>query len=322
MFRNLRPWLVSFGVMMAVFVQLPVFAGLLDFVPQNSPIVINLNLAKLLNFEAVKSYMDGLNKEQTDAQKKAMADFTQKTGLEPGKTIQNVLVFFQEKLDPAALKDEAGVLLGGTFDVKKIVGAIESDPELAKTAETGTVEGLSSIGAKGNAAGKGVFLDGSTLLVANPSIIKTVAQLKDKKTQGIMANPAFASLMAKVDMEAGIWGGFVVTPALKASAKADKDVTALSGVNAVFFSINAEKDFSFNLTGEAENAPAVKEFLTNFVEGMKAWAGGAPEILDLIKATKVEGNDKSAKLTFQVPSGTFTKAWEQFTQRISTPAKK
>ncbi|MBF0499413.1 MAG: hypothetical protein HQM09_04735, partial [Candidatus Riflebacteria bacterium] len=227
------------------------FAGdLMSILPLDTAFIVNINMGKMLSTDVVKKQVEEGLAKQSPEQKKGYDEFIAKTGLDPLKNIQEIMVYVVGKIDPKADKPEAGVLLNGTFDVAKIIKAVSEDPKAKEDVVVEKFEGFDSIRGKKEADGIAVFIDNSTAVVGTPGAIKSVIAVKNGKAQPIKANEAFSNVLKKADTGASVFGVGLIPASLKEQAKANAQAAALAAVNALFFSFNYDTDLTFNFTGE------------------------------------------------------------------------
>ncbi|HNV71739.1 MAG TPA: hypothetical protein PKO06_18685, partial [Candidatus Ozemobacteraceae bacterium] len=261
-----------------VFMTTASFAGdLMKLIPADSAFVLHLNLTKILANENVKKSIDENMAKQSPEQKKAYDEFIQKTGIDPLKSITELMVFVATTGDKG--KPDAAVLFNGTFDKNKIMEAIKADKKAAEETIIEKFEGFDAIKSKKADEGTGVFLDDTTAVVGTANPIKTVIDVKNGKAKDLGTNEKFVNLMKKIDTAANLWGAGVIPEELKAQAKNNPQAAPLANVNTVCFSFNFDKDITFNFMGEVdkkENMDQVMTALNGFLAMIKMVAGQTP----------------------------------------------
>ena len=286
-----------------VFMTTSAFAAdLMKLIPAETAFVLHLNLSKILTNENVKKSIDENMAKQTPEQKKAYDEFIQKTGIDPLKSITEVMVFVADKSEKKD-KPDAAVLFNGTFDKNKILEAIKADPKAKEETIIEKFEGFDAIKSKKQDEGTGVFLDDTTAIVGTAAPIKSVIEVKNGKAKDLGTNEKFVSLMKKIDTAANLWGAGVIPEALKAQAKANPQAAPLANVNTVCFSFNFDKDITFNFMGEVdkkENMDQVMTALNGFLAMVKMIAGQTPEAAEVLNLIKVEADGTTAKISMQV----------------------
>ncbi len=292
---------------------------LMQLVPENTAFLLNVNLGKMFTTEAIKKQIDeGMSKQPAD-QKKAFDEFVAKTGIDPFKHLKNIVVFSAAKADPKAEKQDAGVLIDGSFEVAKILEAIKADKKAAEDVTIEKYEGLDAVKAKKEADGMAVFLDNTTIVLGTAPAIKSVVDVKGQKGKNVSANAAIGSLLKKVDTAATLWGVGMIPQALKDQAKANPQAAPLAAVNSLFFSFNYDADLTFNFTGEVdkkENMDAVMTSLNGFLAMVKMLAGQTPEAAEILNMIKVEQAETAAKITLSVPKAKLDEVRKKIEDRM------
>lgn len=292
---------------------------LMQLVPENTAFLLNLNLGKMFSTDAIKKQIDEGMAKQTPDQKKAYDEFVTKTGIDPFKHLKNVVVFAAPKTDPKSEKQDAGVLIDGSFEVAKILESIKSDKKAAEDVSIEKYEGFDAVKGKKDADGMGVFLDNTTAVVGTLPAIKTVVDVKNAKGKNISTNAALGSLLKKVDTGATLWGVGLIPQTLKDQAKANPQAAPLAAVNSLFFSFNYDADLTFNFTGEVdkkENMDQVMTSLNGFLAMVKMLAGQTPEAAEILNLIKVEAVETAAKITLNVPKAKLDEVKKKIEERM------
>jgi len=311
--------LVAVFIFVANFVA---FAGVLDFIPEDTALVVNVNFGKLLATEAIKKQVEENMAKQTPDQKKAFDDFVAKTGIDPLKSLKEVIIFVSGKSDAKNDKPKGGVIVTGNFDVPKILKAIKEDPNASKDTIIDKFEGLDAVKGKKEQDSMGVFLDGSTALIGNNDVVKLVVDVKNGKAKGLSTNASFGNVLKKADVAASIWGVGLIPQALKDQAKANPQAAPLAAINALFFSFNYDPDLSFNFTGEVdkkENVDQVMTSLNGFLAMIKMMAAQSPEAAEVLNMIKVEAVDTAAKITLNVSKAKLDEIKKKIEEKMKNP---
>ncbi len=292
---------------------------LMQLVPENTAFLLNVNLGKMFATEAIKKQIDeGMAKQPAD-QKKAFDEFVAKTGIDPFKHLKSIVVFAAAKVDPKADKQDAGVLIDGTFEIAKILESIKSDKKASEDVSIEKFEGFDAVKGKKEADGMGVFLDNTTAVVGTNPAIKTVVDVKSGKAKSVANNAALGSLLKKVDTGATLWGVGLIPQTLKDQAKANPQAAPLAAVNSLFFSFNYDANLTFNFTGEVdkkENMDAVMTSLNGFLAMVKMLAGQTPEAAEILNMIKVEAVETAAKITLNVPKAKLDEVRKKIEERM------
>lgn len=292
---------------------------LMQLVPENSAFLLNVNLGKMFATEAIKKQIDeGMAKQPAD-QKKAYDEFVAKTGIDPFKHLKSIVVFAATNADPKSEKQDAGVIVDGTFEIAKILESIKTDKKAAADVSIEKFEGFDAIKGKKEADGMGVFLDNSTVVVGTLPAIKSVVDVKGNKAKSIANNAAIGNLLKKVDTGATLWGVGLIPQTLKEQAKANPQAAPLASVNSLFFSFNYDADLTFNFTGEVdkkENMDPVMTSLNGFLAMVKMLAGQTPEAAEILNLIKVEAVDTAAKITLNVPKAKLDEVRKKIEDRM------
>ncbi len=280
------------------------YAGsVLDLIPMDTALVVNMNFGKLLSTEAIKKQVDEGMSKQTPEQKKAYTDFVTKTGIDPLKNLKEVVVFIAGKAEGKADKPKGGVFITGAFDIEKILKAIKDDPKAAADTVIEKFEGFDAIKGKKDPESIGIFLDNGTALIGNTDVVKSVAEVKAGKGKNLSNNTAFGNVLKKTDANASVWGVGLIPQTLKDQAKANPQAAPLAAINALFFSFNYDPDLNFSFTGEVdkkENMDAVMTSLNGFLAMIKMMGAQSPEAAEVLNLIKVEAADTSAKVSLNV----------------------
>ncbi len=302
----------------------PAFAGLIDLVPAEAPFVLNLNMDQMLKFEPVKAMIDESFGTGTPEGKKALEEFAKKMGLDPFKQIANLMVYSSEAGFKAEdMKDHVGILIDGSFDAKKLLEGIKADADFLKQVDLVSFEGLAAIAAK-ESGRKAAFLDDKTAIMGADAIIKTAATVKTGKAKSLAADPAFAAMMKKVDVNAGMWGCALVTADMKAQAKTNAISAPLAAANAMFMSVTFGKEMGIHAAAEvakADEAKAVADCIKNYVDMFKAWSVDVPELVDVFKMAKIETDGTTVKFGLNLPRAQFDTFITKMQERMAAPAQ-
>jgi len=319
----MKKYFLGLAVALAT-MAVPAFAGLIDLVPAEAPFVLNLNMDKMFKFEPVKAMIDESFGTATPEGKKALEEFTTKMGLDPFRQIANVMVYSSEAGFKAEdMKDHVGILVEGSFDAKKLLEGIKADADFLKQVDLVAFEGLSAITAK-ESGRKAAFLDDKTVVMGADEIIKAAATVKTGKAKSLAADPAFAAMMKKVDVNAGIWGCALVTADMKAQAKASAVSAPLAAANAMFLSVTFGNDMGIQAAAEvtkADEAKAVADCLKNYVDMFKAWAVDVPELVDVFKMANIETDGTTVKFGLNLPKAQFDTFITKMQERMAAPAQ-
>ncbi|MFZ2957106.1 MAG: hypothetical protein WA705_09470 [Candidatus Ozemobacteraceae bacterium] len=296
---------ISFVTMLFVLaLSASAFAGdLMGLLPQDTAFIVNVNMGKMLTTDMVKKQVeDGLAK-QSPEQKKSYDEFVSKTGLDPLKNIQEIMVYVVGKVDPKAEKPEVGVLINGSFDVAKILKAVSEDPKAKEDTIVEKFEGFDAIRGKKEADGTAVFLDANTVVIGTAPALKAVVAVKNGKGPSLATNAAFANLLKKADIGASVFGVGLMPASLKEQAKANPQAAPLAAINALFFAFNYDNDLTFNFTGELDKKESLEGVMTSlngFLAMVKMIAGQSPEAGEVLNMIKIEGAETTAKITLKV----------------------
>jgi hypothetical protein len=261
--------------------------------------------------------------KQTPEQKKAFDEFVTKTGIDPLKNLEGIMIFVNGKIDPKAEKQEAAVLINGTFDVAKIIEAIKKDEKAAADVTIEKFEGFDCIKGKKEADGMGVFLDNNTAVIGTAPAIKTVVDVK-KGGKGIAANAALGNLLKKVDTGSSMWGVGLIPPALKEKAKANPQAAPLAAINALFFSFNYDANLAFNFTGEVDKKESMDQVMTSlngFLAMIKMLAGNSPQAAEVLNMVKIEAADTTAKISLNVAKEKLEELRKKVEEQMKNPPK-
>lgn len=320
----MKKFALAFAVAFAMAV-VPAFAGLIDLVPAEAPFVLNLNMTKMFTFEPMKKMIDESFGMGTPEGKKALEEFVAKLGFDPFKQLANVMIYSPEAGFKAEdMKDHVGILVDGSFEAKKLLEGLKNDAEFQKQVDLVEFEGLSAIAGK-ESGRKAAFLDDKTAVMGADSVIKTAATVKKGNAKSLAATPAFAAMLKKVDVNAGMWGCALVTDDMKAQAKANPVSAPLAAANAMFLSVSFGAEMGINAAAEvakADEAKAVAECIKNYVAMFKAWAVDVPEIVDVFKMAKIETDGTTVKFAVALPKAQFDTFIAKMQERMAAAPEK
>lgn len=313
-------------VLVSVLVLFAAFSAhasdLLQLVPGNSAFVLSLNLQRILSTDEIRAQVqDGMAK-QTPEQKKAFDEFVQKTGIDPLKSVNNVMIFTSAQIDPATQQPEAGVVIRGTFDIQKILTAIKSDEKAAKDVTITKFEGFDAVRGKTPSDGIGIFIDPQTAAIGSENSLKAVAAVKSKKAQNITANTNFSSLLKRVNTSASIWGAGLLPKEIKQSLMNNPQAAPLAALNAIFFSFDYDKNLNFNFTGEVDDPKAMEGIMTSlngFLAMIKMIAGQTPEAAEILNMIRVSSAGTAAQIELSVSKAKLDEIRQKIEQRMQAP---
>ena len=230
-------------------------------------------------------------------------EFKTKSGFDPFKDIRNVAIFTSGKIveNQEAL---GGVLVEGTFDIQKFVGAIKDDKSAIQDVTPTVIDGFTCIVPKNAKEGYAIFLDKNYLVVGSQAGCDAVKAIKMAKAKAIQ-NKAFLSVMSKVDSAATLSGVGLLPKTLKDKCLENPNLAFIANIDSFFFDFNNDKNMVFNFNAQIdkeENVNPVVTQLTGLVQMIKMIASSqlaeAAEVMNKIAITS-EKNIVKIKLFSQ-----------------------
>lgn len=282
--------------------------SLLPLVPENAGVVINFNLQKILNQKGIRAVVDKLIPIENS---KDFENFYKKSGINPVKDIENVMIFLDKN-------GKTGILVNGTFDTDKIAAIAQKDAGIAGQISFEDLNGFKLLKSNLNKNGNTLIVDKYTLAFGEMAILDTITYLKGEQKKSILSNHEFAGLIHKMSMRSAFWGATVNTG--KASDNSPV-VAALENVKTSYFSVDYDKAFIFNFTGKVaapKELPAFKNSLKNILDVFKGWCAAEPEVLKVLKKAKVQAKGTLARIIMRIPA----KEFEALVKKLAEKSKK
>lgn len=272
-------------------------ADLVNLAPERTSLVMNLNLGKLLATEMLRTQIDAAMAKQAENRKKGLQDFTARTGIDPFKHLQKLMIFMAFSVDQAGTKPQTGLLLEGSFEPARILESLTKDQAAAAEATVTKIEGFDAVQVNNNAEGNALILDGSTVAIGALPVITSIASVKSGKGKGL-AGTDLEKLLKKVDTNAVFWGIGLVPqiPSLQGA----EDTSYLP----MYCSLDLGTGLSFTFTIElakAEHADMVVTFISGALNAMRLKASQSPEFTEILNNVQVEATEKTVQAGIHLP---------------------
>ena len=309
------------AAMVLVFSSCSAFAAdMLPLVPQDSAFVFSVNLSQILSTQAVKDQFAENMKKAPPKQRQAYDEFVQKTGIDPMKNLDQIMVFTAGQVSNDQQKPDAGVLINGNFNVDQILAAIKKDPKAGKDVTISTFQGYKAIIGNKESEGMGVFLDNGTALIGSKEAIMKVAALKKGKGKSLESHSIFCSLLKKVDKTASIWGAGLIPAEMKAKAMGTQ-AASLASLDALFFSFKYDDNLMFNFNGEVdkkENVEAVMTSLNGYLVMIKMLSGQNAQAAEVLNLVKIKPIGTTVQITLNVPKAKLEAIRKKLEEKIKS----
>ena len=297
----------------------PAFAvELVNLAPEHTSLVMNLNFGKVLSTEALKKQIEVAMEKQAENRKKGLTEFISRTGIDPFRHLENLLVVMAFPAGEVGAKPQIGLLIEGSFEAAKILESLKKDKASAAEATVSKIEGFDAIQVKSNTEGNALILDSTTMAIGTVPMITSVASVKNGKAKSL-AGSELEKLLRKVDTGAAFWGVGLI-PQIR-SLKGGDEVSYLP----MYCTLDLSSGLSFSYTIElekAEHADMVVTFISGALNTMRMKAAESPEFTEILSNVQVEAAEKAVKASIhlpKIPPTLFEKLRQILEERLPTP---
>lgn len=274
---------------------------LYSYIPDTATGLFTINFKKFTSisaFDKIKDDMkfDDLSKKQKFF--KDYEDFIEKTGIDPKKDINSVVVAVFSELDD---KDpELSVIANLNYDKQKLLAVLKESGKDFQTSDFNGRTLYSGKDEKGKEAGF-IFLTDNIITAGSIEGVKKVAALSGKEGKNILDDPKMKSYMEKAG-NSSIFSFVFRFPEKMKGMKGNSMIQAdLSKAEALYGNVNFDNNtwmgkfvlVSFNEEGNTN--------LVTTLNGLKGLgAMGGPEIAELINNIDISATADSIILSFEI----------------------
>ncbi len=276
---------------------------LYNYVPDTATGLFTINFNKLTSISAFDKMKDDMKFDDISKKQKLFKnyqDFIEKTGIDPKKDINSVVVAVFSELDEK--NPELSLIANLNYDKQKLLGLLK---ESGKDFQTSDFNGMTMYSGKNDEGKESGFIFLSDKIITAGSIegVKKVAELAGKGGKNILADPKMKSYMDKV-------GGSSIFSFVFRFPEKLKGMKGNSMVQADFSKAEAlygNVDFSSNTwMGKFVLVSYNEEGNTNLVTTLNGLKGlgamGGPEIAELINNIDISATSDSIILSFKITS--------------------
>ena len=279
-------------------------ADMTKLIPEDTDFLLQINVSKILALPEVQKQINDEFEKQPE-QKKTYEELKAKSGFDPLKDLNNVVLFSSGKAEEGK-EALGGALIEGKFDVEKIVKVIKEDENAAKDVNLTVVDGFNCVVPKNNKDGYGMFLDNQYVVVGSQSGVDAVKAVKMGKGKTIETNKDFLAIINKIDSKATVSGAGILPKTFKDKCAQNPNAAALANINTFFFDFNNDKNMVFNLNAEVDKAENVNNVMTQingYLAMIKMFAGQAgPEIAEAVNMLTATNTGTTIKLSLDIPA--------------------
>ena len=287
---------------------IPGGAGITQYMPKDSTVVISLNVSKLADaglFEMVGDMANNMDD----------LEGLEALGVDIEKDIKQVMFALVVNAEDFEEDPEVYVAFAGNLPSEEKFVKVYTEEE-GKAPDSKQIKGKTVFDIDGEV--QMCFLPGVVLLVPTEDAESDITKMLAGATGSMTANPALASLMGDVNTKATVWAVVNVTKEIREAIAEEGDaegmpfdITALKTVAASFdYAENVSLDVTMNFDNGETPASLVEEFNMQAKQGAEAMAQMMPDIAKLMGAIKAEADGTKAKIGMKLGREEFDAAVE------------
>ncbi len=289
----------------------------LKLIPKDVMAVFFIDTQRLMTIDFINNLINEKESDETSDELTDFQEFKAKTGIDPAKDINFIVVAIKEKTEKG--KKEGVGIINLTYNKDLLLSTIkeelakEKEDEHEKKAEGEEGEEEHELieeeyngftiytiredceeeeeeehgeeekehGKKHEKGGSFSFLDDSNIAVGNENSVKSVIDVLQKKKENVFKNEGFSSLLTKIDKEAIFWGAaFIPTDAIKEAISEKPELVILEAVNAASVSLDYKNKNIIADIKIMSNDPTKNQELADNLNGYKS-LGALIQIQDL-----------------------------------------
>lgn len=274
---------------------------LYNYVPDTATGLFTINFNKLTSISAFDKIKDDMKFDDLSKKQKLFKnyeDFIKKTGIDPKKDVNSIVVAIFSELDE---KDpELSVIANLNYDKQKLLAVLKESGKDFQTSDFNGQTLYSGKDEKGKEAGF-IFLTDNIITAGSIEGVKKVAALSGKGGKNILDDPKMKSYMEKAG-SSSIFSFVFRFPEKMKGMKGNQMIQAdLSKAEALYGNVDFDSN---NWMGKFVLASYNEEGNTNLVTTLNGLKGlgamGGPEIAELINNIDISATADSIVLSFKI----------------------
>jgi hypothetical protein len=319
MYLHRRPWLGAVAVGLLLVAGSAPAAELEKFIPDDSEIVVSVNVRQLLDSKIAKKFDVAKEFENKVKEKKEAGDVLKALGLDPLKDINRITIAVPGKPDPK----HWFIAINGSFDLAKVHDTadkfIKTHGDHIAVSKLENVRVYEVKDPEKNETSWACFLSKDVMVVSPTKAYVVDALAKHAGKREPKFSKPLKALVAKQDSKQSIWVAAVASTEMKdllanneqTKDLADKLESISMGLSLtediklnLLFSTTEEKTAK-NLRAKLEAAHGVGKFLVNGNEQLKDYA---PLLNDVLNAFKFGQDGGLVTVELTIPASLIDKA--------------
>ncbi len=262
--------------------------------------IININASKILSMPEIQTSIREEFEKQPE-QKKTYEELKSKSGFDPLKDINNIIVFSSEKV----IEDNnsfGGALIEGKFDIEKIINVIKADEKAMKDVNITKVDGFYAVLPKNSNDGFGMFLDNRYVVVGSEVGCLALKTFKTRMGKDFNKYSLFGN---RVDYNSTLSGNGRLSSALKDKCKLNPNTAVFVNVDSFYFDFNNDNSFILNakaIVNKSENVNDVMNSINGYIAMIKMFSAQVPEITEAVNMLTASSEGTTIKLNLNIPA--------------------
>lgn len=247
-------------------------------------------------------------KERAHARPEAFKELEEKTGLNPERDLDQVLIAGR-----SAPPDDAGVVLvQGRFDRTRLSRALETQGKKSVTWKNHAGTTVYLFNESQKRSGALAFLAEDTLMLGSAAVVEATLERHAQGRQPLRDNPALLALLETVKPGSTFWmvGDQSLLAHLPRTLPGPGAVSGAGGgvnlpaLKSLVVTGDVEPQLAFELVGEAADEPAARnlaDVVRGFVALLALQASQKPELKDLASAVSVASDANRVRVSARIP---------------------
>lgn len=289
----------------------PVKADVFDFIPDNSPVVIEIKPGEVQHDPGIRTWVT-----KVLGQKDATVG---KTGLNIFSDFPRIVLFSAPEANAPDQSKMSGAVFECSKDLKASYNQMQKDPDMAKEAQFHSILGYDAVSATKDLTWKMVLLNRNTLLLGNQVLIDAALKVAQKKVGPISKHLGYTELRKRPEASMPIWGAAIPTTMWRQEAKGSDLAKPLGDIEFLVFGVALAPKPKLVVTiklADAKAMPDFRKYVGNYVDILKTWSQPAPKVRQMVDLCSIQEEGQFLTATIEADNDLYEQARQQWEKQL------